>query len=92
MEKWCANCKRDALWNGTKTMEDYEDDDLCQIIADSFDSEGAKEWVYDEDERPICTAFTPMDAPEERDDKTIDMFWGVNDSERITALMSQDKA
>ena len=84
MGEWCANCARDKAMNGEKDFDDCREDELCQIIADSFafdvdDERYPKQWVYGKD-GPECTAFIEQGKPipPERDTKTIDMFGGVN--------------
>ena len=85
MEEWCSNCARDKSMNGEKDFDDCRDDELCQIIARSFafdrnDERYPKEWRYDENGVPCCTAFVEQGKPipPERDTKTIDMFGSVN--------------
>ena len=51
----------------------------CLIIADTFafeitDPKYPKEWVYDKDGRPSCTAFTTDQKKPVRCGKTLDMF------------------
>jgi hypothetical protein len=77
-ERWCEHCTRDRPYRG-------DPDNLdpgfhgCQIIADVFafevtDQRYPKEWVYDREGRPCCTAFTTDPTKPVRCDKTIDMF------------------
>lgn len=68
---FCEHCERDAQ---------YSDDTPelgCQILADTFafnvdDPRYPKEWVYDKDGLPTCTAYTKIGAY--RCNKTVDMF------------------
>lgn len=78
MEKWCANCKRDAAMNGSKDFDDCGDDDLCEIIARSLrcevdDDDYPQEWAHDDSGMPVCTAFVDMRA-QIRCSLTVDMF------------------
>ena len=73
-DKWCSWCARDAAFR-----EDMDRNDGCQIVADTFayelgDPHYPKEWVFDRDGRPSCTAFTEDPKRPVRCDKTIDMF------------------
>lgn len=74
---WCERCARDKDMNGTCHAEgrDPGDDDWCPILVASFRGE-AKEWVFDAEGMPTCTAFVPMGEPipAPRCDKTVDMF------------------
>lgn len=81
---WCANCKRDSVCNGSVQYDEAGDDDYCQIIAatmslDVSDPIYPKEWHYDTDGAPVCSAFVSVDRTEsssfaERDDYTADLF------------------
>lgn len=79
-EQFCCHCARDAAMNGSKVFDDCRDDDLCQIIADTYaydigEPQYPREWIEDE-EGPRCTAFVPFchDIPRPRCDKTLDLF------------------
>src|SRR5690348_9141088 len=81
MEAWCRNCARDKAMNEGKDFDECDDNELCQIIADTFhyrvdDSRYPKEWKYGKDGQPCCTAFVPTDqpVPAPRCQKTTDMF------------------
>ncbi|MCK0507966.1 hypothetical protein [Aromatoleum anaerobium] len=84
---WCGHCKRDRVTNGSVRVDDANDDDYCQILGATFrcntdDPEYPREWRYDEDDYPVCTAFEPADAPEGpscavRDEVTADLFGGA---------------
>lgn len=82
IEQWCATCARDAVSNGSKTFEECADGDLCQILADTFaydigDPEYPKDWVYDEQGRPTCSAWVANGEPiPTRCTRTKDMFDG----------------
>lgn len=73
-ERWCEHCARDA-----KFRDDPDRADGCQIVADTFayeisDPKYPKEWVFDRNGRPCCTAFTENPNAPLRCDKTPDMF------------------
>lgn len=81
--KWCRNCARDSAMNEGLEVDECNDDQLCEILGDTFiysidDPEYPKEWRHcNETGYPICTAFVPIgeEIPKNfRDDKTIDMF------------------
>lgn len=80
-DKWCCNCARDKVMNGTVEQDGPGFDpetDYCQILNASFRSE-AVEWIFDANGMPSCTAFTPMDQPipAPRCEHTPDMFGGL---------------
>lgn len=73
-ERWCDHCARDAAFRA-----DPDFGTGCQIVADTFayditDPKYPKEWVFDAEGRPKCTAFTTDPACPVRCDKTIDLF------------------
>lgn len=78
IEDWCANCARDAVCNGSKSVfDDCDDSELCSILAASFRG-AATEWREYEDGTVECTAFIPVGQPlPSADDRTLDMFGGV---------------
>ena len=76
-EAWCANCERDKAYRDGGP--DADPAIACRIIADTFvyavsDPRYPKEWVYDRDGCPSCTAYTEDPKCPVRCDKTIDMF------------------
>ncbi len=76
-EAWCEHCTRDKAYRDGGP--DVDPAIGCQIIADTFayditDPKYPKEWVFDRDGRPSCTAFTTDPKCPVRCDKTIDMF------------------
>lgn len=80
-DRWCAWCTRDKAFRDAGP--DFDSVDGCQIIADTFafeitDSRYPKEWIFDREGRPCCTAFTTDPNNPVRCDKTIDMFDGVS--------------
>ena len=71
---WCGHCARDAAFQA-----DPESGQGCQIVADTFayeitDPNYPKEWVFDRDGRPCCTAYTEDPSRPRRCDKTLDLF------------------
>lgn len=73
-ERWCDLCARDAAFRA-----DPDCGQGCQIVADTFayditDPKYPKEWVFDHDGRPSCTAFTTDPKCPVRCDKTLDLF------------------
>jgi hypothetical protein len=72
--QWCANCARDCPSNGSKTFDECDDSESCEILAASFLGE-AKEWVEHDDGRTECTAFIQFGRPVPAvDDMTLDLF------------------
>lgn len=62
---WCEECARDKVMNGEATQEQADADPslYCQILNNSFASEGVAEWVIGDDGQPKCTAFIPVGQP-----------------------------
>ena len=76
-QAWCEHCTRDAEYRNNQDNVDPAKG--CQIIAGTFafeitDPKYPKEWVYDKDGRPCCTAFTTDQKKPVRCGKTLDMF------------------
>lgn len=71
--------------NGTKSFDDADDGDLCQILADTMaynvdDPEYPSEWQYGKDGHPVCTAFVQIgEVITIRCEATVDMFDGPAD-------------
>lgn len=58
--QWCENCQHDrAVWGNP---DDPDWDNGCPILAQSF-IVPQKEWIYDDDDRPCCTAFRHWKDP-----------------------------
>jgi len=81
MEAWCADCQRDKSMREGAPLEDCDDNERCEIIADTFayevdDPRYPAAWVHGKDGQPLCTAFVAagLPIPPERDTRTIDMF------------------
>jgi hypothetical protein len=75
-DAWCAHCSRDAAFR----EDDHADGALgCKILADTFvyektDPRYPKEWIYNKEGRPCCTAFTTDPSQPVRCDRTLDLF------------------
>jgi hypothetical protein len=78
-ESWCSHCARDKAMSEGIDIDECDDDQVCQIIADTFayDIDHPKypiEWIY-KDGQPTCTAFIQAGQPIPlKDDLTMDMF------------------
>lgn len=80
MQNWCCHCARDKGMSEGLDFDDCDDDKKCQLIGNSmaFDlhEEGyPKEWCYDHNGQPQCTAFVPNGQPIPfKDELTLDLF------------------
>jgi hypothetical protein len=75
IEYCCSTCARDALLNGTKTEDTYQDADLCPIFNRITSGRSdAPEWHKDGDSL-FCDGFEPMPG-QPQDTLTADMFTG----------------
>lgn len=83
IEQWCGTCARDKPSSEGKPFDECDDDELCSILNDTLfysviDSEYPSEWIYDENDKPCCTAWIRHDDPiaslPYRCTKTKDMF------------------
>lgn len=78
-EAWCCRCARDKAMREGCDIDECDDNEKCQIIADTMcydidDPKYPKEWIEDES-GPRCTAFIESwEGVPEVDTKTIDMF------------------
>ena len=61
-ESWCCLCARDKAMREGANFDDCDDNEKCDIIANSFCGP-VKEWIYGEDGYPKCTAFVEADSP-----------------------------
>lgn len=82
-EQWCDHCARDAAYRDAG--DDADPAIACQILSDTFvydidDPNYPKEWVYDRNGCPSCTAFTTDPKCPIRCDKTLDLFETVKTS------------
>lgn len=81
-EEWCCHCARDAAFQADPDFAQG-----CQIVADTFayditDAHYPKEWIFDRDGRPCCTAYTEDPTCPRRCDKTLDLFASLNGQSR----------
>ena len=65
---WCRNCQRDKAMREGVDIEECDDNERCDIIANTFaydveDQEYPVEWQYGKDGQPRCTAFVPAGDP-----------------------------
>ncbi|UYZ84313.1 hypothetical protein MTZ49_01655 [Entomomonas sp. E2T0] len=81
--EWCRKCARDSAMNEGLSIDECDDSQKCEILGDTFiyevdDPDYPKQWQYNEQGHPICTAFIAEGEPIPpiREDKTIDMFEG----------------
>lgn len=71
-DKFCRNCI-----NGKYEHTMDIDDNPCEILTASFlfdiyEKEYPKEWVYDSESKPSCTAFVKFDWDKDDDGNIID--------------------
>lgn len=62
MNAWCCRCQRDKAMREGADFDECDDNEVCQIIADTHyydvdDPAYPKEWVIAQDGQPVCTAF-----------------------------------
>jgi hypothetical protein len=62
MESWCCQCARDKAMRDGANLEDCDDNEKCEIIANSFVGP-VPEWIYGPDGVPRCTAYIDADRP-----------------------------
>lgn len=71
METWCQSCTKDTMLRGGKTY--------CSILSGSMAyDKPVKQWIYDKENRPICTSFKQIGLIKKRkirkSEKTLDIF------------------
>jgi hypothetical protein len=77
---WCCQCQRDRAMREGCDLDECDYNERCDIIgrtmAMSVNDPGyPEEWQYDDNGRPVCTAFVPVGEPvPERCQHTADMF------------------
>ena len=54
MDKFCANCCKDT------TQRKIDGKTMCNILTKSLLNEQPKEWIYDENDKPVCTSFKDL--------------------------------
>lgn len=87
-DAWCYQCQRDKSMREGAPLEECDDNERCNIIADTFayavdHPKYPAAWQYGEDGQPCCTAFVEAGQPiPVKDEATIDMFAaGAKDDE-----------
>lgn len=63
-DAWCRQCQRDKSMREGVDIDECDDTERCDIIANTFaydveDAEYPVEWQYGKDGQPCCTAFVP---------------------------------
>lgn len=77
---WCGQCERDHGMMKGLPLEECDDNQICDIIGRTFahdvtDAEYPREWTYDKDGAPCCTAFVEAGKPiPPVDDRTMPLF------------------
>lgn len=80
MDNWCRHCARDTAMTEGMAMHECDDNQVCQIIGNTMafnidHAEYPKEWNYDSNGQPQCTAFIQAGQPIPlKDDLTMDLF------------------
>lgn len=67
-DAWCSQCARDHGMLHGLPLEDCDDNQVCQIIADSYvyqvdHPSYPAQWQYGPDGQPRCTDFVPDGQP-----------------------------
>jgi len=80
-DAWCCQCQRDKSMREGADFDECDDDECCDIIANTMaydvdDPEYPEEWQFGIDGQPRCTAFVEagQPIPEPRCTKTLDLF------------------
>lgn len=79
-EAWCCHCARDKAMREGANFDDCDDNEKCELIGNSMafkpgDPQYPKEWTYDIEGVPLCTAFVEAGAPVvEVDTHTLPLF------------------
>lgn len=77
---WCCHCARDKAMREGCDIDECDDNEKCEIIANTMvykpsDPEYPSEWCYDEKGVPCCTAFIESgEGIPERDTHTMELF------------------
>lgn len=78
--RWCCHCARDKAMREGADIDECDDNEKCELIANSMafkpgDANYPKEWIYDAQGAPCCTAFIESwEGVPEVDTLTKDMF------------------
>lgn len=78
---WCCKCQRDKSMREGANIDECDDNERCDIIADTLlyktsDPEYPTAWQYGRDGQPCCTQFVPAGepVPEHRCTNTMELF------------------
>lgn len=81
MAGWCGKCQRDKSMREGCDIDECDDNERCDIIANTMaydieDAEYPVEWQYGKDGQPCCTAFVEAgnQIPTTRCTATQDLF------------------
>jgi hypothetical protein len=80
MSAWCCECQRDRSMREGDPIEECDDNQRCDIIANTMfydvsDPAYPSEWQYGQDGQPRCTAFVEAGEPiPHRCEHTPDLF------------------
>lgn len=81
MDAFCRRCQRDKAMREGADFDECDDNERCQIIADTFaynieDPEYPTAWQYGKDGQPCCTQFIEAGnpIPEPRCTQTKEIF------------------
>lgn len=81
MDAWCCQCARDKSMREGETLDECDDTERCDIIADTLayavdHPKYPAAWQYGPDGQPRCTAFVEagQPIPEPRCEHTVDLF------------------
>lgn len=79
-DAWCCQCARDKAMREGADIDECDDNERCDIIANTFafdvsDTRYPSEWQYSKDGQPMCTAFVEAGQPVPiKDEHTADLF------------------
>lgn len=79
-DAWCCHCQRDRSMREGAPIEECDDNERCDIIADTFsyavdNPKYPAAWQYGPDGQPRCTGFVEAGQPIPYEDKhTPDLF------------------
>ena len=78
---WCGSCARDKAMREGVNFDECDDNEVCRIIGDTMaydidDPKYPKEWCYDNEGYPQCTAYIEegKPIPPPKDELTMDLF------------------
>jgi len=65
---WCCKCQRDKSMRDGVDIDECDDNERCDIIADTFaydvdDPKYPSAWQYGKDGQPCCMQFVPAGEP-----------------------------